>query len=223
MANLIKCKRCLSFFDESNFSIKKKTGKHLLQCNYCRNYVNEWARLHSKRNKKCEHGRRRDQCKECGGSGICEHKRRRSECKECGGSQICEHEKIRSKCKECGGSQICQHDRRRDQCKECNNPIEITIKGWIRSSRKRDKDTDRYDANNFIDKCFLDGLIEDTGKICYYCKKDMQYLEKNESLATIERLNNSIGHIKSNCVICCFKCNMKHHNNGLFGEFAKTD
>ena len=35
--------------------------------------------------KKCEHGRRRSVCKECGGSGICEHGRQRSQCKECGG------------------------------------------------------------------------------------------------------------------------------------------
>ena len=35
--------------------------------------------------KKCEHGRRRSICKDCGGSGLCEHGQRRSRCKECGG------------------------------------------------------------------------------------------------------------------------------------------
>ena len=34
--------------------------------------------------KACEHGRRRSECKECGGSSICEHGRRRHRCKECG-------------------------------------------------------------------------------------------------------------------------------------------
>ena len=67
----------------------------------------------------CPHGRRRSQCKECGGSGICEHGRQRNKCKECGGSSICEHGRERSKCKECGGSQICEHGRRRHGCKEC--------------------------------------------------------------------------------------------------------
>ena len=67
----------------------------------------------------CPHGRRRYQCKECGGKGICEHGRRRSACKECGGGSICEHGRVRSRCKECGGSQICEHGRRRPQCKEC--------------------------------------------------------------------------------------------------------
>ena len=54
----------------------------------------------------CEHGRRRSQCKECGGSQICEHGHRRSRCKECGGASICEHGRIRSRCKECGGASI---------------------------------------------------------------------------------------------------------------------
>eukprot|EP00964_Phaeocystis_antarctica_P132910 scaffold97061_cov54-Phaeocystis_antarctica.AAC.3 len=37
----------------------------------------------------CEHGRRRSQCKDCGGSGLCEHGRRRSQCKDCvGGGHV---------------------------------------------------------------------------------------------------------------------------------------
>ena len=35
-------------------------------------------------NKKCEHGRQRTYCKDCGGGGLCEHGRRRNTCKECG-------------------------------------------------------------------------------------------------------------------------------------------
>ena len=40
---------------------------------------------------KCEHGRRKDRCKDCGGAGICKHNRLRFQCKDCGGSQICQH------------------------------------------------------------------------------------------------------------------------------------
>ena len=31
----------------------------------------------------CVHGRRRERCKECGGSSFCVHGRRRDKCKEC--------------------------------------------------------------------------------------------------------------------------------------------
>ena len=33
--------------------------------------------------KRCEHGRVRYFCKECGGDGICEHGRQRGSCKDC--------------------------------------------------------------------------------------------------------------------------------------------
>jgi hypothetical protein len=69
--------------------------------------------------KKCEHGKKKSLCKECGGSGICEHGKRKDYCKDCGGSQICEHGKNKSSCKECDGSQICEHGKHKTYCKEC--------------------------------------------------------------------------------------------------------
>ena len=86
----------------------------------------------------CPHGRRRSQCKECGGASICEHGRQRSFCKECGGSQICEHGRVRTTCKECGGSGICEHGRERCHCKECGGS-QICEHGRHRSSCKECK------------------------------------------------------------------------------------
>jgi len=68
---------------------------------------------------KCEHGRIKYSCKECGGLGICEHRRIKSQCKECGGSRICEHGRMKAQCKDCGGSQICEHRRPKYRCKDC--------------------------------------------------------------------------------------------------------
>ena len=50
---------------------------------------------------KCEHGRDKYRCKECGGSGFCPHGRQKRQCKECGGSAICPHWRIKSTCKDC--------------------------------------------------------------------------------------------------------------------------
>ncbi len=154
----------------------------------------------------CEHNRRKLQCKDCGGSSICEHDRQKSQCKECGGSSICEHDRIKSKCKECGGSSICQHNRQKLQCKICSDPIKITIQNWFNESKRSDKKYNRFDIVNFIDKCFCKNLVEEY-PTCYYCKCDVQYVKFEENLATIERLNNDLGHIKSNCVIACRTCN----------------
>ena len=83
----------------------------------------------------CPHGRKRNQCKECGGASICEHGRRRTQCKECGGSSICEHGRRRSKCKECGGSGVCEHGRQRYRCKECGGAINLRARSYTLSAR----------------------------------------------------------------------------------------
>ena len=146
---------------------------------------------------------------------FCEHGKYKYQCRECKGSQICPHNKRKPQCKECGGSQICSHNREKNHCKKCSDPIKISIEQWIFNSRQYDKMRNIYDADRFIDKCFLEGLIEDY-KQCYYgdCQDavglgpvNLQYTEYQDDLATIERLDNSIGHIKSNCVLCCLKCN----------------
>ena len=163
----------------------------------------------------CEHEKYKYQCRECKGSQLCPHNKRKPQCKECGGSQICSHNREKNHCKKCEGSQICSHNREKNHCKKCNDPIKITIKQWIFNSRQYDKMRNIYDADRFIDKCFLEGLVEDY-KQCYYgdCQDavglgpvNLQYTEYRNDLATIERLDNSIGHIKSNCVLCCLKCN----------------
>jgi hypothetical protein len=120
----------------------------------------------------------------------------------------CVHQRRRNICKDCCGSSICQHQKLRSDCKECNDPILITIKTMIKCSKYSDKNNSRYDQTNFIDYCFVENLIEDCEDKCYYCKYELQYQEYTENLATIERIDNSIGHIKGNCVIACKTCNI---------------
>ena len=97
----------------NNFK-KKRDDSYQKACEEC----NEKERKY-RRGIKCQHGRKKSTCKECGGSSICEHDRERCTCKECGGGSICEHEKRRSQCKQCGGGSICEHEKRRSRCKQC--------------------------------------------------------------------------------------------------------
>ena len=66
---------------------------------------------------KCEHGRQKSPCKDCGCSGICEHGR--IACKECGGSSLCHHGRQRYRCTEFGGCGFYS-------CKECPSSFQST-------------------------------------------------------------------------------------------------
>lgn len=138
---------------------------------------------------------------------MCIHNRILYRCIPCKGAGTCEHERVRNQCKLCGGGQICDHKKQRSHCKLCSNEIHITISNWISVSKQNDKKYNRYDETNFIDFDFCKELIQESGKTCYYCDIELQYIEYNNTLATIERLDNDIGHIKENCVIACKHCN----------------
>ena len=159
----------------------------------------------------CPHKKRKTYCVECGGGSICVHKKRKTQCVECDGSGICIHKKRKTQCVECCGSGICIHKKGKNKCKLCGDEVKITISQWVSHSRASDKKKNRYDANNFIDRCFLEGLVEDSEGKCHYCQTELQYITYDNTLASIERLDNSTGHIKSNCVIACLLCNKQHN------------
>ena len=190
-----QCKECKG----SQICPHNRRKSHCKEC--------EWTQV-------CPHNGQKYQCKECKGTQVCPHNRQKSHCKECGGTQVCPHNRQKSHCKECGGTQVCPHNRQKSRCKKCSDPIKVNIEQWIFNRRQYDKMNNIYDADRFIDKCFLKGLVEDYQQ-CYYgdCKVNFQYTEYQNDLATIERLDNSIGHIKSNCVLCCLKCNKSKKSN----------
>ena len=72
-----------------------------------------------KQSSMCQHGRKKSQCRTCGGSGFCKHDRLKSRCFACGGSSFCSHGRKRSQCKDCKGSGLCVHLRQKSQCRDC--------------------------------------------------------------------------------------------------------
>lgn len=181
---------------------KRSNGLFYNMCRTCRVKAQK-----VKNNNRCEHGRTKYLCVDCNGNGICIHKKQKACCIDCAGSHVCIHKNRKSLCIECAGSQLCTHKKRRSYCKICTNPITVVISNWIHHSKLKDRKYNRYDHENFIDKDFLEELIANCWDKCYYCDRDLQWLEKRDDLGTIERLDNRIGHIKTNCVIACFACN----------------
>ena len=102
----------------------------------------------------------------------------------------------------------CVHGRRKDSCRECGNVIKKIIRRFIDSSKKHDKLTNRLDIVNFIDRDFCKLLIEESNGKCCYCQCELDYIHKCINMITIERIDNTLGHIKSNVKIACLHCNI---------------
>jgi len=87
-----KCKKCQLVLDITKFY--KQHGK----CKKCVESA-----------KKCEHGKSKTRCLDCGGGSLCEHGQVKYRCLECGGSAYCKHEIQKCRCPTCGGSSLCIH------------------------------------------------------------------------------------------------------------------
>ena len=120
----------------------------------------------------------------------------------------CIHGRIKYSCIDCGGGGICLHNKHKSNCKKCNNPVDITIKYMIKNSKKHDIKKNRYNESEFVDYQYLFNLIDIFNDQCFYCDCHLQYTNFTNNLATIERINNELGHIKSNVLISCYKCNV---------------
>ena len=100
----------------------------------------------------CEHGKQKVQCRQCGGSQICEHGKRKAQCRQCGGSQICEHGKRKAQCRQCGGSQLCEHGKRKAQCRQCGGSALCSVCHLVCPTKRYVTKEDRY--VNMCADCF---------------------------------------------------------------------
>lgn len=119
----------------------------------------------------------------------------------------CIHSRQKRNCPDCMGSNICPHRIQKQQCKKCSDAKQVTIKMMIQNSKRTDIRLGFYDANNFIDKCYIEMLMDESME-CPYCDVPMIVTEYSLNLVTVERIDNSVGHIKSNCMLCCLSCNL---------------
>lgn len=98
----------------------------------------------------------------------------------------------------------CECGTRYHDCPHHTDPLVRRATAIIHSSRISDKKKNR--------ECDIDfrWAIEQitTNTTCSYCDINLQYLSPYlPNHATIDRLNDAIGHTKDNCVIACRMCN----------------
>ena len=121
-------------------------------------------------------------------------------------------------CRDCAGIRYknnrCPHERVKHNCRECaSQPKVILAQQMQRSSKAADKKLGLYESENHITTEEILDLIDEY-QTCVWCKCDLQYIHKQNNLATIERLCNNIGHLSGNCVIACLSCNSARKSDG---------
>jgi hypothetical protein len=94
-------------------------GCSTLKSNDDENAFSNGVEMPKRKQTKCEHGRRKDRCVDCGGDAFCIHRRRKDACRQCGGKNICKHRRIKFQCKQCAGRGTCIHKRRKRDCRDC--------------------------------------------------------------------------------------------------------
>jgi hypothetical protein len=83
----------------------------------------------------------------------------------------------------------------------------------IQNYKKQDEKTKRdFKVDDYIDENFIFSQQKKTNNKCSYCLKDLEIFINNEnnviSDLTIDRVDNKLAHLKTNCKICCLICNI---------------
>ena len=69
-----------------------------------------------------------------------------------------------------------------------------------------------FKADDYIDEEFIFTQQKKMNNKCSYCLKDLEIFIDNDNTVksnlTIDRIDNKLAHIKSNCKICCHHCNV---------------
>ena len=104
------------------------------------------------------------------------------------------------------------------------NPFKYRMCDMVSNAKKKDIKYNRYDANNHIDKPFIEQLFYEQDYRCIYCEGEMmlQCDAYSPELLTVERMDNKLGHIKSNCVLACLACNNERGHQYSFEKFKET-
>ena len=104
-------------------------------------------------------------------------------------------------------------------------------KNWashmVQTSRRKDKKKKIYQKEGYITKEFLESQMDMQQSRCYYCDDPEPMLygvginRHTLRAATVERIDNDICHLQSNCVLIHSKCQKYNKSNTEMPEFVR--
>lgn len=128
---------------------------------------------------------------------------------------------------------LCRCGAKRDgdllECKACREAQKKSQKKhWARmvvdNSRKHDKDAKReYNEVDYITVEFVKALQISRHSRCEWCNCPVQTENRRlDDGLTLNRVDNRLAHIKSNCRLCCYECNYMMVEEGKHPEYLKA-
>ena len=98
----------------------------------------------------------------------------------------------------------------------------------VGNSRISDTAKGLYDKETHINTKYLLILKFKSGDKCYHCKCDLDWDNlqhtRRDKQVTLQRIDNTKGHVKGNCQFACFECNVKkrmENREMLLNRFEK--
>ena len=105
------------------------------------------------------------------------------------------------------------------RCKDCQRAYRQIQ--WasqiVHASIKSDKDMHRpIDGDDYVDELWVQQLVHDNPN-CHYCNVPLVYgrgvnRKSHPHGLQLDRMDSTLGHLKSNCVQCCKTCNVRGNN-----------
>ena len=79
----------------------------------------------------------------------------------------------------------------------------------IYNYKEQDKAKNReFNNNEFVDKKWLLNQLNKQKSMCGFCYKNMELNSEGDDKVTIDRKNNELAHLKINCILSCWLCNV---------------
>lgn len=89
------------------------------------------------------------------------------------------------------------------------------IKSKINGYKNQDNKKKNYDEFNFVSIANVLNLFKEQNLNCYYCQEKCllfyKFVRENKQW-TLDRIDNSIGHVSNNVILSCLHCNLKRRN-----------
>jgi ActR/RegA family two-component response regulator len=99
------------------------------------------------------------------------------------------------------------------------NLIMQQISQKISGYRSQDIEKNLFSESEFVNIEKVIDLMTQSKNLCFYCKKQVHVLYeyvREPNQWTLERIDNKIGHTKTNVVIACLNCNL--HRRTMYHE-----